>query len=125
MSRFSNQAMTAEKCKLAELNPGDEIRVRNENLWEPGMTESKADTLRSYNISTDRDQRLRRNRRHLMKTTENRVPEPDVFYDCQEEIQNDNSVSNNNISNPNAVKKFTYNGSEVKIPKKYEDFVMK
>ena len=39
-----------------------------------------------------------------MKTTENRVPEPDVFYDCQEEIQNDNSISKNN---------------------KYEDSVMK
>ena len=102
---------------LAELNPGDEIRVRNENLWEVGMIESKADTLRSYNISTDRDQRLRGNRRQLMKTKENRVPEPDVFYDCQEEIQNDNSVSNSNISNPNAAKKFTSSGSEVKFQK--------
>ena len=79
------------------------------------MVESKADTPRSYNISTDRGQQLRRNRRHLMKTTENRVPEPDVFYDCQEEIQNDNSVSNNNISNQEATKKFTSSGREVKI----------
>ena len=110
---------------LPELNPGDQIRVRNENLWEPGIVESKADTPRSYNISTDRGQQLRRNRRHLMKTTENRVPEPDVFYDCQEEIQNDNSVSNNNISNQEATKKFTSSGREVKIPKKYDDFVMK
>ena len=110
---------------LPELNPGDQIRVRNENLWEPGMVESKADTPRSYNISTDRGQQLRRNRRHLMKTTENRVPEPDVFYDCQEEIQNDNSVSNNNISNQEATKKFTSSGREVKIPKQYDDFVMK
>ena len=110
---------------LPELNPGDPIRVRNENLWEPGMVESKADTPRSYNISTDRGQRLRRNRRHLMKTTENRVPEPDVFYECQEEIQNDSSISNNNISNQDATKKFTSSGREVKIPKKYEDFVMK
>ena len=60
-----------------------------------------------------------------MKTTENRVPEPDVFYDCQEEIQNDNSVSNTNISNPNATKMFTSSVREVKIPKKYDDFVMK
>ena len=109
---------------LPELNPGDQIRVRNENLWEPGMVESKADTPRSYNISTDRGQQLRRNGRHLMKTTEHRVPEPDVFYDCQEKIQNDNSVSNNNISNQDATKRFTSSGREVKIPKKYDDFVM-
>ena len=110
---------------LPELNPGDQIRVRNENLWEPGMVQSKADTPRSYNISTDRGQQLRRNRRHLMKTTENRVPEPDVFYDCQEEIQNDNLVSNTNISNPNATKMLPSSGREVKIPKKYDDIVMK
>ena len=89
------------------------------------MVESKADTPRLYNISTDRGQRLHRNRRHLMKTTENRVPEPDVFHDCQEEIQNDNSVSNSNISNQNATKMFTSSGREMKNLKKYDNFVMK
>ena len=82
------------------------------------MGESKAETPRSYNISTNRGQRLRRNRRHLMKTTEKRIPEPDVFYDCQEEIQSDNSISNDNISNQDTTKKFTSCGREVKIPKK-------
>ena len=60
-----------------------------------------------------------------MKTTERRVPEPDVFYDCQEEIQNDNSVTNNNISNQDTTKMYTSSGREVKILKKYEIFVMK
>ena len=99
-------------------NEGDSIDAYVTDL-------SKADTPRSYNISTDRGQRLRRNRRLLMKATENRVPEPDVFYDCQEEIQNDNSVSTNNISNQDTTKRYTSSGREVKIPKKYEDFVMK
>ena len=93
------------------------------------MVESKAETPRSYNIYTDRDQRLRKNRRHLMKTTENRILEPEIFYDCQEEIQSDNnSISDNNTSNSvsqYATGKFTSSGREVKIPKKYEDLVMK
>lgn len=60
-----------------------------------------------------------------MKTTKNRVTEPDAFYVCQEEIQNDISVSNENIANQDTTKKFTSSGREVKITKKYEDFVMK
>ena len=110
---------------LPELNPGDKIQVKNENLWDPGIVEGKADTPRSYNISTHKGQRLRINRRHLMKTTENRIPEPEIFYDCHEEIQNDKSVSNANISNEDVSRKITSRGREVKLPKKYEDFVMK
>ena len=34
---------------LPELNQGDQIRVRNENLWESGMVESKADTHSTVN----------------------------------------------------------------------------
>ena len=78
------------------------------------MVEGKADTPRSYNIHTDRGQRLHRNRRHLVKTTENRIPEPEIFYDCQEEIQSDNnSVLNKNTSNSvsqNTAGKFTSSG---------------
>lgn len=114
---------------LLELNPGDQIRVRNENSWEPGMVESKANTPRTYNIQTDKGQLLRRNRRHLMKTTENRISEPEIFYDCQEEVNSDkNSVSDKNTSNSvsqNDTRKFTSSGREVKMPKKYDDFVMK
>ena len=68
---------------LQQLNPDDQIRVRNENKWEPATVESKAKTPRSYVIRTERGQKLRRNRRHLMKTTENRSDEPEIFYDCQ------------------------------------------
>lgn len=115
---------------LPKLNPGDQIRVRNENTWEPGRVESKADTPRSYNIQTDKGQKLRRNRRHLMKTKENRIPEQqEIFYDCQEEIQSDKTAiydkyTSDSVSQ-NDSRKFTSSGREVKIPKKYEDFVMK
>ena len=57
---------------LPQLNPGDQIRVRNENKWEPGTVEQRADTPRSYVIQTEKGQKLRRNRRHLLKTSENR-----------------------------------------------------
>lgn len=115
---------------LSSLNPGDEIRVRHENTWNPGIVESKADTPRSYVIRTDKGQKLRRNRRHLLKTTENRTTDqPETFYDCQEDIQNDrNYTSNNEFSNSvpqNETGKFTSGGREVKMPKRYEDYVMK
>ena len=128
---IQKQYYDREAKPLPKLDLGDQIRFRNENSWEPGMIESKADTPRSNNTQTDGGQRLCRNRRHLMKTTENRILEPEIFYDCQEEIQSDNnSVSDNNTltsdyESHDATIKFTSSGRELKIPKTYEDFVIK
>ena len=113
---------------LQQLNPDDQIRVRNENKWEPATVESKAKTPRSYVIRTERGQKLRRNRRHLMKTTENRSDEPEIFYDCQQEVSNNNNSSSDEQSS-NTVpqddsKKYTSSGREVKLPKRFEDYSM-
>ena len=113
---------------LQQLNPDDQIRVRNENKWEPATVESKAKTPRSYVIRTERGQKLRRNRRHLMKTTENRSDEPEIFYDCQQEVSNNNNSSSDEQSS-NTVpqddsKKYTSSGREVKLPKRFEGYSM-
>ena len=71
---------------LPQLDPGEQIRVSNKNKWEPATVESKADIPKSYVVHTVRGQKLWRNRRHLLKTIENRIDEPEIFYDCQEEV---------------------------------------
>ena len=113
---------------LQQLNPDDHIRVRNENKLEPATVESKAKTPRSYVIQTERGQKLRRNRRHLLKTTENHSNEPEIFYDCQQEVSNNNNSSSDEQSS-NTVpqddsKKYTSSGREVKLPKRFEDYSM-
>ena len=114
---------------LPQLNPGDQIRVRNENKWEPGTVEQRADTPRSYVIQTEKGQKLRRNRRHLLKTSENRSEEPEIFYDCQENISSKNSSNfveqpSSNISQSDS-KKYTSSGRQVKMPMCFDDYVMK
>ena len=114
---------------LPQLNPGDQIRVRNENKWEPGTVEQRADTPRSYVIQTEKGQKLRRNRRHLLKTSENRSEEPEIFYDCQENISSKNS--SNFVEQPSSKisqsdsKKYTSSGRQVKMPMRFDDYVMK
>lgn len=114
---------------LSQLAPGEQIRVRNENKWEPGTVESKAGTPRSYVVQTERGQKLRRNRRHLLKTTENRADEPEIFYDCQEDVPSSDMSNSGEQSSTNdslhTSKKFTSSGREVKIPKRFDDYVMK
>ena len=46
---------------MQQLNPDDQIQVRNENEWEPATVENKAKTPRSKVIRTIQSQRLRRN----------------------------------------------------------------
>ena len=70
-----------EAKTLQQLNPDDQIWVRNENKW-------KVKTPSSYVIQTERGQKLRRKRRHLLKTTGNGSDEPKIFYDCQQEVSN-------------------------------------
>ena len=61
-----------------------------------------------------------------MKTTENRSDEPQIFYDCQQEVSNsNNSNSDDQFSNTvpqHHSKKYTSSGREVKLPKRFEDY---
>lgn len=114
---------------LSQLDPDEQIRVRQENKWEPATVESKAGTPRSYLVHTGGGQKLRRNRRHLLKTTENRTDEPEIFYDCQEDVPSSDTSNSCEQSSTNdslhISKKFTSSSREVKISKRFDDYVKK
>lgn len=116
---------------LQHLNPGDQIRVRQENTWQPGVVVDKAQEPRSYNIRTERGQCLRRNRRDLLKTSEKKETikedvEPEVFYECPENVVQNESTpqeKENGFPPPSNIKT-TSSGRVVNLPRRYEDFVM-
>ena len=57
--------------KLPELSEGDRVRVQQQDgTWKPAVVTKKSPQPRSYVVQT-KDGVLRRNRRHLMKTSEN------------------------------------------------------
>jgi hypothetical protein len=53
---------------LKPLEVGDTVRVRSGKTWEPALVTGKYDTPRSYDVTTDLGQHLRRNRSHLLAT---------------------------------------------------------
>ena len=55
---------------LTVLETGDRIRVRMGNSWKPRRVVQHADTPRSYEIQTDEGKKYRRNRRMLIKSSE-------------------------------------------------------
>ena len=57
---------------LCPLFPEDRVRILDpsSNIWEPGVVQRVADTLRSYLVATEKGGVLRRNRRHLRRTGE-------------------------------------------------------
>ena len=56
---------------LPELHPGDTVRLRRNKKWErKGSVISKSENPRSYRVETENGKFLRRNRRHLLKTSE-------------------------------------------------------
>ena len=70
--------------ELTELHPGDVIRVRHNNFWQPAIVGQRDVHPRSYIIERD-GYRLRRNRRQLLKTAEDESPiaTPDVADACR------------------------------------------
>ena len=64
--------------QLSELQPGNVVRVRQHDAWEPAVVVRKEGHPRSYIINRD-GREYRRNRRHLLKTSEKRPEvEPSV-----------------------------------------------
>ena len=55
---------------LPVLETGDRLRVRMGNSWKPGRVVQHAETPRSYEIQTDEKRKYRRNRRMLIKSSE-------------------------------------------------------
>lgn len=60
----------AGKHSLPCLQPGDVVRIRNHGQWQSGQVLYKHFSPRSYVVQTEHGTKLRRNRRHLIKTRE-------------------------------------------------------
>lgn len=124
---------------LASLQPGDTIRVqRRNNAWEPASVVKIDAHPRSYWVEHGSGN-LRRNRRHIMKTSE----PPPFFSDVAEDLsvpyqlESVPAVTNDaegtvNSHTPCAVvtgatevigKQRTSSGRVVKSPRKFQDFV--
>ena len=74
--RQQKQKMYYDKSAkdMKPLEPGDSVRYRHGKTWEPAVVVNKHDSPRSYIISTENGQSLRRNRKHIMKTKEETIP---------------------------------------------------
>ena len=68
---------------LSQLLPGESVRYKStpSSTWKPAVVDRRHSTPRSYVIHTDYGTQLRRNRRHLQKTSE-----PPHVLDSEEEI---------------------------------------
>jgi hypothetical protein len=76
---------------LKTLSPGDVVRMRLNNKWQPATVESKSDEIpRTYNVKTPQGKVFRRNRRDLVRTME-QLQEDDVQVPVDENIPEDNA----------------------------------
>ena len=63
---------TTKGKPLKELNPGDPVRFHDGSSWSRrAKVISRTSEPRSYLVLTDKNTTIRRNRRHLLKTSEN------------------------------------------------------
>ena len=70
-SEVTKTSSTQQGRPLPLLQPGDNVRFHDGNSWARRATVvSQCKEPRSYRIRTDKDTIIRRNRRHLLKTTE-------------------------------------------------------
>ena len=124
---------------LAVLNPGDVVRVRNRNTWEPAVVVAKHRQPRSYIIKSN-GKEFRRNRRHLMKTAElppltedsddsilDTFPQQPVQPPQQvhEEIVVENAPASPQHAQNERLPGRTLRGRDVKLPLKLADYVCK
>ena len=109
---------------LKPLKPGDQVRIRSDKKrWEPGFVKSKCPEPRSFNIKTESGSILRRNREHILKTEENRTKQQQ--FDLEDENHDDSIVHVQEPAQPIPLgQKTTASGRVVRMPKRFEDFVM-
>ena len=83
------------------LPAGATVRVQHPTgAWKPATVIGSAGTQRSYNIVTDEGHTLRRNRRHLLQTTENDTSHEVATEGQQEEPQTSQTVAQTVASSP-------------------------
>jgi len=96
---------SATSRTLPELSVGDTVRFRADNRWgRRGVVLNKVATSpRSYNLLTDKLTQIRRNRRHLLRTQEQFIPQTDKSIEDEEEYkhQQDHQNEQSNSTNEN------------------------
>ena len=115
---------------LPPLNPNDTVRYQGKQTWEPAVILDRHSAPRSYNIKTAEGRVLRRNRRHLRKTSE-RPPNVTTTIDDPFTIEDSASAANQTLpivnvqppqSKPAPVhEKRTRSGRVVRPPTRYPD----
>ena len=91
--RTKSKAIYDKTAKpLPEVKPGDTVRVRNNKIWSPAKLVSISDNPRSYTLVAPSGRMIVRNRKHLLKTSEQGIFEPErIRYQCRnEEDENTN-----------------------------------
>ena len=111
---------------LPELQPGDVVRIQDEQCKKPlksAVVKGKTEKPRSYIVSSDGVD-YRRNRRHLIKTTELNESnhDQDDFIETTEQDINAQHVPESPENTDNNYT--TRSGRTVKFPSKYQDFVL-
>ncbi|XP_056109383.1 uncharacterized protein K02A2.6-like [Rhinichthys klamathensis goyatoka] len=125
---------------LPEISPGDKVRVQQGQIWNPATVLKKHDSPRSYVLCTPDGRIYRRNRKHLLKTKEQKFPSaPDQDDFNTEQETNAKSEREMNPDLPVMVKQAHQNGSteeqtkpniitksgrEIKIPSRFRDYHM-
>lgn len=122
---------------LQPLQPGDVVRVKNDGQWQGGKVVSLHELPRSYIVQTENGSLLRRNRRHLIKTSEEPpnvitdIDNPEVPCDTRsnkssgaapgiEQRETPCDMRQQTVSDTPAKKTVTRTGRVVKTPARYK-----
>ena len=122
--------------RLPEIKPHATVRVRMGKTWEPATVTAQHTAPRSYVVSTPDGTAYRRNRRHLLLTNEppvvstgspqNEAVIPPISATPAVPVSNAESVvpvANESRPLPTQAK-CTSSGRIVRLPARYEDYVM-
>ncbi|GAA6075537.1 uncharacterized protein K02A2.6-like [Tachysurus ichikawai] len=120
---------------IADLQPGEGIRMQKGDPWKPAVVLEKHEQPRSFIVKTPDGKLFRRNRRHLRKTRETHSSTFEKSVDMDTDSQQSVNASQNNAldskditnernRNESVEKEQAYHtrsGRIVKIPEKYKD----
>ncbi|KAG1651802.1 hypothetical protein GQR58_026737 [Nymphon striatum] len=106
---------------LPPIHLHDGVRVRTRNEWQPAMVTGVHAAPRSYIVTTSDGSRLRRNRRHLLKTREytpasvgtplqHKVPQPRPEREVSRSTEGDSTMEARNETSPTAQPHITFDG---------------
>ena len=106
---------------LLPLIPNEGVRVYDKKQWIPATVKQEAGTPRSYIVQTETGQKLRRNRRHILKTNE---PPPGTITEQDPEQPDTPNAEANTPEPPNTPAEPRRSNRTRNAPARFRDFVM-